>query len=91
MISNKTEMWILRGLNCSPAFEEGEKHEEESGYDMFLLFCAKQKAAVFSGIIGLPDQYWRCLETVMEFVVNGSGDICSLSPALTAFMLIRLK
>lgn len=75
-------MWLLRGFNCSPAFDEGGKQEEESEYDVCFLFCAKQKAPVFSGIIGLPDQY-RCYdETVMEFVVNGSRDIFALSPAL---------
>lgn len=74
-------MWILRGFNCSPAFDDGEKQEEESDHDVCFLFCAKQKAPVFSGIIGLPDQYRRYNETVMEFVVNGSGDISSLSAA----------
>lgn len=75
-------MCILRGFNCSPAFDEGEKEEEESEQDVCFLFCAEQKAPVFSGIFGLPDQYRRYDETVMEFVVNGSGDIFSLSPAL---------
>ena len=52
-------MLILRGFNCSPAFDESEKQDEESGYDVCFLFRVKQKAPVFSEIIGLPDQYRR--------------------------------
>lgn len=42
-------MWILRGFNCSPAFDEGEKQKEESEEDVCFLFCAKQKALAFWG------------------------------------------
>lgn len=74
-------MRILRGFNSSPAVDKSEKPREGSAGDVCFLFCAKQKAAAFSGIIGLPDRYGRRDETVMEFVVDGSGDIFSVSPA----------
>lgn len=58
------------------------KKKRKRASRMCVFYSAEQKAPVFSGIFGLPDQYRRYDETVMEFVVNGSGDIFSLSPAL---------
>lgn len=84
-------MWILRGFKCSPALDENEKQEKESTDDACFLFCAKQKLPAFSGIIGLPDQYRHNDETVMEFVVNDSGDIFGFSHSVAAFALMHLK
>lgn len=56
------------------------KRREQIGC-VFSILCKAESAGIL-GITGLPDQYRRYDETVMEFVVNGSGDIFSLSSAL---------